>query len=86
MEIPHELFYLSAFSFAVMAIVTFNRAYREKERFYNIGGILCLLGLVHFVRLGRGPVSGNFLGSRNDSQHRIAAGADSVSRPSDGRG
>ena len=46
MEILHELFYLSALLFAAMAVVTFFRAYREKERFYNIGGILCLFGLV----------------------------------------
>ena len=46
MEILHELFYLSALLFAAMAVVTFFRAYREKERFYNIGGVLCLFGLV----------------------------------------
>jgi hypothetical protein len=46
MEIPRELFYLTAFLFAVMAVVEFFRAYREKERFYYVGGGLCLLGLV----------------------------------------
>jgi len=46
MEIPHELFYLSTFLFAVLAIVAFFRAHREKERFYNVGGVLCLFGLV----------------------------------------
>jgi len=46
MEIPYELFYLSAFLFAVLAVVAFFRAYREKEKFYNIGGVLCLFGLV----------------------------------------
>jgi len=46
MEIPYELFYLSAFLFAVLAVVAFFRAYREKEKFYNIVGVLCLCGLV----------------------------------------
>ena len=45
MEIPHELFYLSAFFFAAMAVVAFIRAHREKERFYYLGGGLCLLYL-----------------------------------------
>ena len=46
MEIPHELFYLSALLFTVLAVVAFSQAHREKERFYSIGGVLCLLGLV----------------------------------------
>ena len=46
MEIPHELFYLSTFFFAVMVVVAFSRAYREKERFYYVRVVLCLLGLV----------------------------------------
>lgn len=46
MEIPHELFYLSALFFAVLTIVAFFQAYREKEKFYNIVGVLCLCGLV----------------------------------------
>jgi len=45
MEIPRELFFLSAFFFAVMAVVKFFRAYREKERVHYVGGGLCLLGL-----------------------------------------
>jgi len=45
MEIPHELFYLTAFLFAAMAIVAFFRAHREKERFYYVRVVLCLLGL-----------------------------------------
>ena len=45
MEIPHELFYLTAFLFAAMAVVAFFRAYREKERFYYVRVVLCLLGL-----------------------------------------
>ena len=45
MEIPRELFYLSAFFFAVMAVVKFFRAFREKERVHYVGGGLCLLGL-----------------------------------------
>jgi len=46
MEIPHGLFYLSAFFFAAMVVVAFYRAYREKDRFYYVGGGLCLLGVV----------------------------------------
>ena len=46
MEIPYELFYLSAIFFAVLVVVSFYRAYREKERFNYIVGGLCLLGLV----------------------------------------
>ena len=46
MEIPRELFYLTAFLFAAMAVVAFFRAYREKERFYYVRVVLCLLGLV----------------------------------------
>ena len=45
MEIPHELFYLSALFFAAMTVVAFIRARREKERFYYKGGGLCLLYL-----------------------------------------
>jgi hypothetical protein len=45
MEIPRELFYLSALFFATMAVVAFIRAHREKERFYYAGGGLCLLYL-----------------------------------------
>jgi len=46
MEIPHELFYLSALLFAVLAVVVFFRAYREKEKYYNMVGVLCLLGFI----------------------------------------
>jgi len=46
MEIPYELFYLSTFFFAVMVVVSFFRAYREKEKLYYLGAVLCLLGLV----------------------------------------
>ena len=46
MEIPLELFYLSAILFAVLVVVSFYRAYREKERFNYLVGGLCLLGLV----------------------------------------
>jgi hypothetical protein len=46
MEIPYELFYLSAIFFAVLVVVSFYRAYREKERFNYIVGGLCLLGFV----------------------------------------
>ncbi|HUV54477.1 MAG TPA: hypothetical protein VMW03_04670 [Candidatus Krumholzibacteriaceae bacterium] len=62
MEIPRELFYLSAFFFAVMAVVAFFRAYREKERVYYTGGGLCLLGLawsILFV-LDQVPLAGLF--------------------------
>jgi len=45
MEIPLELFYLSAILFAVLVVVAFYRAYREKERFSYLVGGLCLLGL-----------------------------------------
>lgn len=62
MEIPHELFYFGTFFFAVMAVVAFFRAYREKERFYNIGGVLCLLGLVwsNLFVLDQVPLAGVF--------------------------
>jgi hypothetical protein len=46
MEIPRELFYLTAFLFAAMAVVELFQAYREKERFYYVGGGLCLFGFV----------------------------------------
>ena len=45
MEIPRELFYLSAIFFAATAVVAFIRARREKERFYYMGGGLSLLYL-----------------------------------------
>jgi len=43
MEIPLELFYLSAILFAVLSAHTFYRGYREKKGFYYFVGILCLL-------------------------------------------
>ena len=46
MEIPYELFYLSAILFAALTVNAFYRAYREKERFNYVVGGLCLLGLV----------------------------------------
>jgi hypothetical protein len=46
MEIPIELFYLSAILFAVLTVDTLYRAYREKERFHYLVGGLCLLGLI----------------------------------------
>ncbi len=45
MEIPHELFILSALIFAASAVIAFIRARREKERFYYTGIGICLLGL-----------------------------------------
>lgn len=62
MEIPRGLFYLSAFFFAAMAVVGFFRAYREKERVYYVGVVLCLLGLVWSILfvLDQGPLAGLF--------------------------
>ena len=62
MEIPHGLFYLSAFFFAAMAVVGFFRAYREKERVYYVGVGLCLLGLVWSILfvLNQVPLAGLF--------------------------
>ena len=51
MEIPLELFYLSALFFAAMVVIAFFRAYREKDRFYYVGGGLCLLGVVSSILL-----------------------------------
>ena len=51
MKIPYELFYLSAFFFAFIAIVAFVRAYRERNRIYYVGGGLCLLGAIWFILL-----------------------------------
>ena len=45
MEISHELFILSALIFAASAVIAFFRARREKDRFYYVGGGICLLGL-----------------------------------------
>lgn len=56
MEIPRELFYLSAFFFAAMAVVAFFRARREKERFYYMGGGLCLLYLAWSILFILGQV------------------------------
>ena len=62
MEIPLELFYLSAILFAVLVVVAFYRAYREKERFNYIVGGLCLLGLVWSIlfALDQVPLAGLF--------------------------
>jgi len=62
MEISHELFYLSAILFAVLVVVAFYRAYREKERFNYIVGGLCLLGLVWSILfiLDQAPLAGLF--------------------------
>jgi len=62
MEIPHELFYLTALLFAAMAVNRFYRAYREKERYYYVGGGLCLLGLVWSILfvLDQVPLAGLF--------------------------
>jgi len=62
MEIPHGLFYLSAFFFAAMAVVAFYRAYREQERVYYVGGgvcLLCVVGSILFV-LDQVPLAGLF--------------------------
>jgi len=45
MEIPHELFILSALIFAATAVIAFIRARREKDKFYYTGIGLSLLGL-----------------------------------------
>ena len=45
MEIPHELFILSALLFAATAVIAFIRARREKDKFYYTGIGLSLLGL-----------------------------------------
>jgi hypothetical protein len=45
MEIPHELFILSALLFAATTAIAFIRALREKERFYYTGIGISLLGL-----------------------------------------
>ena len=62
MEIPLELFYLSALFFAALVAVSFYRAYREKERVYYVGGGLCLLGLVWSIlfALDQVPLAGLF--------------------------
>ena len=62
MEIPIELFYLSAILFAVLVVVSFYRAYREKERFGYLVGGLCLLGLVWSILfvLDQVPLAGLF--------------------------
>jgi hypothetical protein len=62
MEIPLELFILSAILFAVLVVVAFYRAYREKERFNYIVGGLCLLGLVWSILfvLDQAPLAGLF--------------------------
>ncbi|UCH57875.1 MAG: hypothetical protein JSV18_02945 [Candidatus Bathyarchaeota archaeon] len=57
MEIPYELFYFSAIFFAVIAVVAFVRAYRDKKRFFYIGGGLCLLGVVWSILLVLDQVS-----------------------------
>ena len=62
MEIPIELFYLSTFLFAALAVHTFYRGYREKEGFHHFVGILCLLGFawsILFV-LDQAPLAGAF--------------------------
>jgi hypothetical protein len=46
MEIPYGLFYFYTFFFAVMAVITFFRAIREKKRIFYVGGVLYLLGAV----------------------------------------
>ena len=62
MEIPYELFYLSAFLFAALAVVAFYRAYRERERVYYVGGGVCLLGVVWSILfvLDQVPLAGLF--------------------------
>ena len=62
MEIPLELFILSAIFFAVLVVVSFYRAYREKERFGYLVGGLCLLGLVWSILfvLDQAPLAGLF--------------------------
>jgi len=62
MEIPHGLFYLSAFLFAVMVVVAFFRAYQEREKFHYVVVVLCLLGLVWSILfvLDQVPLAGLF--------------------------
>ena len=62
MEIPHGLFYLSAFFFAAMLVVALYRAYRAKDRFYYVGGGLCLLCVVWSILLAldQVPLAGLF--------------------------
>lgn len=57
MEIPRELFYLTALFFAAMAVVAFFRAYREKERFHYVRAVICLLGLAWSILFIRGQVA-----------------------------
>ena len=40
------MFYFYTFFFAVMAVITFFRAIREKKRIFYVGGVLYLLGAV----------------------------------------
>lgn len=40
------MFYLSTFFFAVISVVAFVRAHREKDRTFFVSGGLCLLGMV----------------------------------------
>ncbi len=56
MEVPHELFILSALLFAASAVIAFIRARREKERFYYTGIGLCLLGLAWSITAILGQV------------------------------
>jgi hypothetical protein len=62
MEIPHGLFYLSAFFFAAMVVVAFYRAYREQKRVYYVGGGVCLLCVVGSILLvlDQVPLAGLF--------------------------
>ena len=62
MEIPHELFYLSALLFAALVVVSLIRAHREKEGFYYFVGILCLLGFGWSILLvlDQVPLAGAF--------------------------
>jgi len=62
MEIPRGLFYLSALFFAAMVVVTFFRAYRERERISYVVVVLCLLGFIWSILfvLGHVPLAGLF--------------------------
>ena len=62
MEIPYGLFYFGTLFFAVMAVIAFFRAHREKKRFYNIGGGLSLFGAVGsiLIVLDQVPLAGLF--------------------------
>ena len=62
MEIPLGLFYLSALFFAAMVVVTFFRAYRERERISYVVVVLCLLGFIWSILfvLGHVPLAGLF--------------------------